>query len=1541
MKQKLKKAFTLVELVIVIAVIAILALVVVPSFSAITKNSDISADQDEVLALNFALAMYESDYGIYSEGDLQKAIDSSKGKNAYYSLKPLSANYGYHYWYKISNNKIYLATTQEIKTMANEGASINSDLNVYRKNPLYGNQIKTFQTDSLRSKLVPGFILLDRAGSDIAVGLSAIDDIISGRSTSVKDSYQTAINSIYNISNGKAHDAQLQGTLISHIQQTAFITNDGTLRFPNLEYAVDFVFQNDLHTVTSNHYYYRPVNDGTYEVYGNELAEVQPSVENAVISTSQTVSYDILPSITEIQKNSLWFKMAESTMVTLNMDLAITDNEDLVSIFAPSATNAQIYLPSVQKTYVIENNELKLNGETVALLGEIVKVENFDIAIKYGENTVTEIANKVKLVKVENNYKLFITGDYQESITLTAQNVLPENATSKKVLFTGGNESVATVTTQGEITVKLPEVGQNCATTVKATAISGGVTKDIDIEVIRVNQASLDFGDSESTAYKKLVIDKEQSETVEIEYDGSISELYFGELAQIVYSNNSSGLTIDTTLDVSVVSGDESITIETDGESGNKKVVINSGIMGDRVLVFTVKVGVYLEKTFTLKVIDSRVNTFKRKFENTNDYIYRVGNQNQIKLGSLFEINEELTGVTLKITDGIFDTSHDLETETANGFKANYVKNVTPGANYVNDIIKFSGTGIAKLTLTDSESHTLSLTVEVVNAKNVTSYSELQNTNCVLLNDITMANNSAYYLSNATLYGNGFTFDAKKGRVTGKGMLSENYIVCISDATLDNVKIQGAVYTTYGVQTSDMFNNALVYSVGNSVIANSYLSNCATPLRVNGGSLYVTDTTLKGGSFSNLDIRNNSEITVNNLTTINQADSNDQAVDGSIPVGLGITFYYENASQATLAINGTLKQYNHVCESDANALKNRYSGNSMVSNNLSKAIGELFGSGYEGYQYVDGNGTKWVNTGILVLNETTDVNDDGYDDRITYGDNVPNYVGKKISYTFIGDLFNNGTYGGYLYAPSKLVAPESAIEYQTVGQYATKPSYGFIHGDSVTNDNGRSYFDNDLNKVMIFINSEKTFAWSPSALNAIKYGKKLDYQVRVETTAIDGVTYDSENQLFNFTKAGEYRIIYSFTDTFNYRVNLENYEKHYNDLLVVDVTVIIDGAQKAVFAFGEQNPVETVINGKTYLSAQDLTTAVTVAGQTVYAQNVAMQIDSGNLFGYYAYFPVFGNAITITDNDNLYNNATTVMPNSLSVVGDPSEIFKYQSASSAESLPVIYNDTLCFKSPQISANRKAYSTIVEYVYTDMAGYVYHYFVNYWAEAKEFTSCFTANTLITLADGSQKAISNLEKTDKILAWDFIKGEYVAQDIALLVNHGKCAYNVVNLTFEGGYSLEIIGEHGVFNYDLNKYVYISELNAKNFIGNHFVKNNNAGGYDIVKLISFTVETKQTEAWSITSACTANAFASGMLTVAPPNDFYNWIEMGDKLRYDLTKLESDVKTYGLYTYETFKNYVTYEQFIAFNGAYLKIPVLKGIFEFDYIIELIKTYL
>ena len=85
--------------------------------------------------------------------------------------------------------------------------------------------------------------------------------------------------------------------------------------------------------------------------------------------------------------------------------------------------------------------------------------------------------------------------------------------------------------------------------------------------------------------------------------------------------------------------------------------------------------------------------------------------------------------------------------------------------------------------------------------------------------------------------------------------------------------------------------------------------------------------------------------------------------------------------------------------------------------------------------------------------------------------------------------------------------------------------------------------------------------------------------------------------------------------------------------------------------------------------------------------------------------------------------------------------------------------------------------------------------------------------------------------------------------------------------------------------------------------------------------------------------------MLTQTPPasivdDRWFDYFEIGDDMKYDEEKKQQDIEKYGLYTYEEFSDYVTYEQFIAFNGPYLKILVEKEIITVEQIFAVINMY-
>ena len=71
------------------------------------------------------------------------------------------------------------------------------------------------------------------------------------------------------------------------------------------------------------------------------------------------------------------------------------------------------------------------------------------------------------------------------------------------------------------------------------------------------------------------------------------------------------------------------------------------------------------------------------------------------------------------------------------------------------------------------------------------------------------------------------------------------------------------------------------------------------------------------------------------------------------------------------------------------------------------------------------------------------------------------------------------------------------------------------------------------------------------------------------------------------------------------------------------------------------------------------------------------------------------------------------------------------------------------------------------------------------------------------------------------------------------------------------------------------------------------------------------------------------------------FNYFTIGEGMVYDAELMQKDIEQYGLYTYEDFADYLTYEQFVAFNVQYFKIAVGKGHYTYEGILELINEYL
>ena len=219
-------------------------------------------------------------------------------------------------------------------------------------------------------------------------------------------------------------------------------------------------------------------------------------------------------------------------------------------------------------------------------------------------------------------------------------------------------------------------------------------------------------------------------------------------------------------------------------------------------------------------------------------------------------------------------------------------------------------------------------------------------------------------------------------------------------------------------------------------------------------------------------------------------------------------------------------------------------------------------------------------------------------------------------------------------------------------------------------------------------------------------------------------------------------------------------------------------------------------------------------------------------------------------------------------------------------------------------------------------------------------CFVPGTLITLADGTQKAVEELDPDDALLAWDFFEGAYTSRPALAIINHGEGIYTVVKLVFSDGTILNVIEKHGVFDYDQNSFVFLSANNASQYIGHRFVRHAPGGNYDLITLESVHISKEQTESWSVMTSGTINAFASDLLTLTPIWEDYDWIPMGETLRYDSELFQKEIEKYGTYNYALFSFLGTRDQFEALNGKYMKVLVDRGDMTLEDLYRVVSRY-
>jgi len=216
-------------------------------------------------------------------------------------------------------------------------------------------------------------------------------------------------------------------------------------------------------------------------------------------------------------------------------------------------------------------------------------------------------------------------------------------------------------------------------------------------------------------------------------------------------------------------------------------------------------------------------------------------------------------------------------------------------------------------------------------------------------------------------------------------------------------------------------------------------------------------------------------------------------------------------------------------------------------------------------------------------------------------------------------------------------------------------------------------------------------------------------------------------------------------------------------------------------------------------------------------------------------------------------------------------------------------------------------------------------------SKDEESCLIAGTKVTMADGSVKNIEEIRDGDMVRIFDHEAGQ-VSSEKVCYVYESKGEHESFTLRFSNGIELGVVGKHGLFEKESNRYVNISEANADSFIGKHFY-NGDTGNWE--ELLSVSHNDSKVKYYSIYSAKHMNCVTNGLISVVDDVVYaMNAFALDENLKIDPVKKQADIDKYGLFRYEECQ-FSSREDYENWNYQYIKIFVGKGLISWDEIIS------
>ena len=802
MKNTKRSAFTIVELVIVIAVIAILSAVLIPTFGAIIRDANEAADKTAASTLTSELHVYLKGNTIDSEEELMAVLnDSGIGEK----LVPKALSYGHHFWFDMANQMIIAAYPDDVADMEparpissaeQNGPALMSDVTPLADDTTYANV-------GIREVYDNGYYLISSCG-DLADALNLIENLKDAKD--YKDLIDYLESAVENDANSEAAE-----TVLNKVKKTTIRTQFGVFFYEGAS-------ENE-HISSSASYLAGPY----YNYVGGEVKDAA-----AAPNVSKPVS--IPANIKAVMENGLNYEVAEGA-TTATTVVVMPSVDKAVEILTPKSSNAVIKIGDVE--HIITTAECAEHSSTCDVLankadGSIVKhlelklaFENFYIGYEgktdgtTKDTLVGETTEPGKIYVAYRNSKLQLhavnTANVNETSNKVQQwTILDENKYGTGFSIDSKTGAVdltaadwATVTVDGEQRYV-------CEFTVKATTknLNGVVVEDtVTIVVIKPVQATLNLGSNilpfsaANPTYPDLTFNGPLTS-----YDVSFNVRYSTDINEIDPLILTPSVDIDTENIVGLLYDGSKMSFKTNA----------SGELISETYSFKISVDGCFESTASGNIVDATAAPVRFNYKQYNQggrpQEYYVGTSategtNLVKLSDLFTLSEankaKLGNATVTIyvdaeLDGSLYPSYEIKKmfaayaemleageidENPYTLNAKYTDAVTEG-NWSSATIEFIGTVTSAYTVY----------VEISPEFDVSTVVRLEVINGVInvsdLNDLTADANGKITLSgNVALHGNceietGTTIDVGANTIYGNG-----WVVDAKDYVAENASV--------------------------------------------------------------------------------------------------------------------------------------------------------------------------------------------------------------------------------------------------------------------------------------------------------------------------------------------------------------------------------------------------------------------------------------------------------------------------------------------------------------------------------------------------------------------------------------------------------------------------------------------------------------------------------------------------------------------------------------------------------------------------------